>query len=88
MTEVEMPALQSQPAQHIQVWVESFAQVLGQIAGSPIPCVALHEVPAEIAPSVEGDLWAVCACAGGLRGEMSMRLPGASVLGLARDLHE
>ena len=33
---------------------------------------------------VNNDLWILCACSGGLRGEMSLRLPAASTLRLAQ----
>jgi flagellar motor switch protein FliN len=84
MTEAATPALQPQPAPYIQAWVESLAQVLGQIAGSPLPCVALSDAPPELPPPGDSDLWTACICSGGLRGEMSLRLPAASVLRLAQ----
>ena len=82
------PAAPSQPEffQHVETWAESFAQVLGQISGSPFPCIALSEAPAELAPPSDPDLWVVCTSSGGLRGEMSLRLPSASALRLAQIL--
>ncbi len=78
-------AVPPQPALvYVQAWVESLAQVLGQISGSPLPCVVLPEAPAETPPAGEGDLWIVGACSAGLRGEMSLRLPAASILRLAQ----
>lgn len=67
-----------------QVWAESLANILGQITGSPLPCAALPQAPPELSPASESDLWIVCACSGGLRGEMSLRLPAASTLRLAQ----
>lgn len=84
MTEAAASALRPESAQYVQAWVESLAQVLGQIAGSPLPCVVLPEAPAELAPIGDGDLWIVCTCSGGLRGEMSLRLPATSTLRLAQ----
>jgi flagellar motor switch protein FliN len=78
------PQPSPQPALYVQVWVESLAQVLGQIAGSPLTCVVLPEAPAELPPSGDGDLWILGICSGGLRGEMSLRLPAASILRLAQ----
>lgn len=80
MTEPAAAPLESQPSSSplswlVQAWVESFAQVLGQIAGSPLACVVLPEAPSELAPPGAGDLWVIGACSGGLRGEMSLRLP-------------
>src|SRR3974390_237002 len=72
------------PDRFIQAWSASLAQVLGQISGSPLPCVVHTEGPAELPPAGEGDLWAMCTCTGGLRGEMSLRIPPASVLLLAQ----
>jgi flagellar motor switch protein FliN/FliY len=78
------PSSETQPAAYIQVWVESLAQVLGQISGSPLPWASLPQAPAELTPPGDSDLWMVCACSGGLRGEMSLRLPAASILRLAQ----
>jgi flagellar motor switch protein FliN len=83
MTEPAEADLLAQPAPYFQVWVESLAQVLGQIAGSPVPCTVFSEAPAELPPPSEGDLWIVGACSGGLRGEMSLRLPAAATVRLA-----
>lgn len=84
MTEPSVSNLAPQPAPYVQVWVESLAQVLGQIAGSPVPCVVLPESPSELPPPGDSDLWIVGTCSGGLRGEMSLRLPAASILRLAQ----
>jgi flagellar motor switch protein FliN len=89
MTEASASALHPELSQFIQAWVESLGQVLGQIAGSPLPFMALPEAPAELAESGAGDLrsndlWIMGVCAGGLRGEMSLRLPAASGLRLAQ----
>lgn len=85
MTEISasIPA-HPEPARYIQIWLDSMAQVLGQISGSPLPCVTLPEAPAEPPPTAPGDLWMVCVCSGGLRGEMSLRLPAAATLRLAQ----
>jgi flagellar motor switch protein FliN/FliY len=79
---VQLPA--APVSSYVQAWVESFAQVLGQIAGSALPWIALPEAPAELAPPGEGDLWMVAACSGGVRGEMSLRLPPSSILRMAQ----
>jgi flagellar motor switch protein FliN/FliY len=70
--------------QHVSTWAESFAQVLGQLAGAPIPCTVLAEAPAEMPAAGAGDLWILCSVTGGLRGEMSLRLPPATTLRLAQ----
>lgn len=88
MTESIASSLHSQPtpqpAPYLQTWVESLAHVLSQISGSPLPCVILPEAPAEMPAPGESDLWILGACSGGLRGEMSLRLPAASILRLAQ----
>ena len=68
----------------IQNWVDSFSQVLGQIAGFVVPCALLTEAPAEATPVSERDFWILCTCAGGLRGEMSLRLDPVSALRAAQ----
>jgi len=73
----------SDPGGYVQAWAESFSQVLGAIAGAPLPFVALAEGPPEVSSPAEGDLWIVCTCAGGLRGEQSFRIPAASAVRLA-----
>lgn len=69
---------------YMQVWAESLAQVLGQIAGSPIAIVYLPEAPAEVQPPQESDLRIILAAAGALRGEMSLCIPRDAVLVLAQ----
>jgi flagellar motor switch protein FliN len=68
----------------VAAWAESLAQVLGQITGSPFPCTIMSEAPAEMPAAAETDLWIICASSGGLRGELSLRLPSASAIRLAR----
>ena len=77
-------ALHPQPAPYVQAWVESLAHVLGQIAGSPVSCAFLPAAPEDLPPPAASDLWIMGACSGGLRGEMSLRLPAASILHLAQ----
>jgi len=69
---------------YMQVWAESMAQVLGQIAGSPFAIEYLAEAPPEIQPAQESDLRVIIVAAGALRGEMSLRIPRAEVLGVAQ----
>jgi len=70
--------------QHVEFWAKSLTQVLGEISGSPVPCAVLNEAPAELASACADDLWIVCACSGGLRGEMGLRLTPASIMWLAQ----
>jgi flagellar motor switch protein FliN len=69
---------------YMQVWAESLAQVLGQVAGSPFAVESLAEAPAEVQPPQETDLRVILVAAGALRGEMSLRIPRDGVLGLAQ----
>jgi flagellar motor switch protein FliN len=73
-----------EPSPYVRTWAESFAQVLGQVHGSSLPCVVLTEIPSKLPPPAADDLWIVCTCSGGLRGEMSLRLPASSILRLAQ----
>jgi flagellar motor switch protein FliN len=86
MTEAAAPALEPAPAEYIQVWSESFSQVVGQIKGSAVPSAVNPPAPADLPPAAESDLWAVVTSTGGLRGEMSLRLAPPTVLRLAQAL--
>jgi flagellar motor switch protein FliN len=85
MTEAAAAAVALKPALFIQVWVESFVQVLVQI-GSPLQPTALADAPAGLAPAGGQDFWIICVCSGGLRGEMSLRIPASSIRSLAQIL--
>jgi flagellar motor switch protein FliN len=74
---------QPDPGIYGQAWAESFSQVLSQIAGTPLPWVAVAEA-ADLPAAADQDVWIVCTCSGGLRGEMSLRIPAASAVGLAQ----
>ena len=71
-------------AEFLQIWSASLSQVMGQITGSAVPCTLQAEAPAEVPPPGDGDLWALVTSSGALRGEMSLRLAGATVLRLAQ----
>jgi flagellar motor switch protein FliN/FliY len=86
MTEAAAPALEPAPAEYIQVWSESFSQVVGQIKGSAVPSAVNPSAPADLPPAAESDLWAVVTPTGGLRGEMSLCLAPPTVLRLAQAL--
>jgi flagellar motor switch protein FliN len=86
MTEAAAAARQPEPTEFLQIWSDSLSQVLGQITGSPISCIVRGEAPADLAAADPGDLcvWALATSSGTLRGEMSVRLAGATVLRLAQ----
>jgi flagellar motor switch protein FliN len=92
MAEAAATGPASEPVRYVEIWIESLAQVLGQINGSPLPCAALPQ-PALDSPTPESsatdaaaaeDLWMVGTCAGGVRGELSLRFPAATTLRLAQ----
>lgn len=68
----------------IAIWAQSIAQVLTQIAGSPLAVENLPEISPEAPPAAEGDVYAMVVAGGAVRGEMSLRLPRAVVLALAQ----
>jgi flagellar motor switch protein FliN len=84
MTEAAAPARQSEPAEFLQMWADSFSQVVGQITGSAIACGVREEAPPDLTAPGEGDFWVAATCSGALRGEMILRLAGATVLRLAQ----
>ncbi len=84
MTDATAAALEPMPAEYVQIWADSFSQVLAEITSAPLPCLVQRESPAELPPLGENDLWALATSSGGLRGEMRLRLPPATALGLAQ----
>jgi len=78
------PLADADAGSYIQLWAESMAQVLGQIAGAAFAMESLPEAPAETQPAQENDVGIVIVAAGALRGEMSLRIPRASALGVAQ----
>jgi flagellar motor switch protein FliN/FliY len=82
------PLADADARSYLQLWAESVAQVLGQIAGAAFAMESLPETPAETQPPreppQENDLGMVVVAAGALRGEMSLRIPRASALGVAQ----
>jgi flagellar motor switch protein FliN/FliY len=79
-----LPELDNDARAYMQVWAESLAQVLGQIAGSPFAVEYPPAAPAETPPAQESDLHVILVAAGALRGEMSLRIPRPAVLALAQ----
>lgn len=84
MTEATAAAQQFEFAEFLQIWSDSFSQVLGQTTNSAVTSVVSAEAPADLPPPGEGDLCAVVTSSGALRGEMSVRLAAATVLRLAQ----
>jgi flagellar motor switch protein FliN/FliY len=84
MMEATAPARQPEPAEYVQIWVDSFSQVIGQITGSAIPSLVQADRPPDLPAAGEGDLWAVVTSSGALRGEMALRLSAITALRLAQ----
>jgi flagellar motor switch protein FliN/FliY len=84
MTEATAPARQPEPAEFLQIWGDGFSQAVGQIIGSAMPCSVRTEAPPDLTPPEESDFWAGVTCSGALRGEMTLRMAGATVLRLAQ----
>lgn len=72
------------PAQNfVQLWAQSLALVLGQIAGAPFS-VLLSEVSPDRPAESPTDLFVTVTVSGPVQGEMGFRLPQASAMTLAR----
>jgi flagellar motor switch protein FliN/FliY len=84
MSEAAAAAKQAEPTGFLQIWADSFSQVVGQITGAALTCVVRTEAPPDLTPPGEGDFWAAVTCSGALRGETILRLAGATVLRLAQ----
>jgi flagellar motor switch protein FliN/FliY len=84
MTEAADSARQADAAAFVQVWAEALSQVLGQITSTQVPCLPLSAAPAQLPPAADADQWIACTCSGAVRGEMSLRLNPAVVLGFAQ----
>lgn len=83
MTEAPAPARQPE-SEFLQIWSDSASQVLGQITGSIYPSPAEEQAPADLVSAGAADLWVMITISGSLRGELSLRLSAATVLGLAQ----
>jgi flagellar motor switch protein FliN/FliY len=84
MTEATAPARPTGPEEYLQIWADSIAQVVGQITGSGAPCGVRTQAPPDLTPPEEADFWSAVTCSGALRGEMTQRLAGATVVRLAQ----
>jgi flagellar motor switch protein FliN/FliY len=78
------PPSDSAARSFMQVWAESMAHVLGQIAGSPFAVECLPGAPPEAPPAQEADVRITIVAAGGVRGEMSFRIAQAVMVGVAQ----
>jgi flagellar motor switch protein FliN len=86
MTEPAAAAPRPETTEYVKLWADSFSQVLGQMAGAPLPCVAMTQAPPDLSAAGEADLWAVCVSSGALRGEMSLHVSPEVALRFAQIL--
>jgi len=84
MTEAAAAAGPPEPAGYVQLWVQSFSQVLEQVAGSAIPCALRDQAPPGFPAAGDDSVWILLTSSGALRGEMSLRLAAAGALRLAQ----
>jgi len=91
MTEVpdtipKSPALQARPELHPELrnwcdaWNACLQNVLSQVSGQP----TVFEASSEPLPLADSDVWYTVVAGGAVRGEMTLRLPSASAVRLAR----
>ncbi len=85
MTDVRDPntdsrALRPELLSWCEAWRDCLQSVLSQVSGQP----AAFELSPELLPAAETDVWYTVVAAGALRGEMTLRLPAASAIRLAR----
>jgi flagellar motor switch protein FliN len=85
MTDVRDPntdstALRPELLSWCEAWRNCLQSVLSQVSGQP----AAFELSSELLPAAETDVWYTVVAAGALRGEMTLRLPAASAIRLAR----
>jgi len=69
--------------EYLEKWAESLGSVLGQIAGSAVAVESVMDAPPQAAPGAD-DIMLNVTAAGGLRGEMSLRLSRTVVLSMAQ----
>jgi flagellar motor switch protein FliN/FliY len=81
-TATSKPLLPGEVQEYLQFWSDGLAKVLGQVAGSPF--TAEPAVPPELPPSTALDLQLLAVCAGTVRGEMLLRLPGTTTVQFAQ----
>jgi len=84
MREAVDSAKPADAAAFVEIWAQALSHVLGQITSTQVPCRTLSEAPAQLPAAAATDLWLACACSGTVRGEMSLRLNPAVILGFAQ----
>jgi flagellar motor switch protein FliN/FliY len=77
-------ASQSPGNELILAFAKCMTQVLGEIAGTPIPCEPLQEGQGGLLPAGDEDLWLLGVFSGSVRGEISLHVPVSSAVILAQ----
>jgi flagellar motor switch protein FliN len=77
-------APEPQALRYMQAWAESLSQVLAQIVGSPVSVECLPAAPPDAPSAEESDVRVSIVAAGGLRGEMSLRISRPAALTAAQ----
>lgn len=67
-----------------QTWGDCLIKVVSQVAGTPVTCRIVATRPGNPPIPAANDFWLAAVCSGGLRGEMSLRIPVSTSLQLAR----
>jgi flagellar motor switch protein FliN/FliY len=70
----------------MQLWADSASSVMGQITSGAFPVNVTDQEPVGSVPAAPTDLYLTITAAGAARGEMSLRLPSAVALQLAKTL--
>lgn len=84
MTEETASAASPESSDFLKIWSDSLGQALGQITSSEVACAVGGQAPSDLAPAGDNDLRVMITCTGGLRGEMTLRIPAPTVLRLAQ----
>jgi flagellar motor switch protein FliN len=69
---------------YLRAWTDSFAAVVGQVAGSSNPFELLDQAPADNPAASAEDPWLIAASSGKLSGELAFRLSSADARRLSQ----
>ncbi len=80
----DQPGTAPECSQYLRIWAGALGDVLGKITGQAFPSEAVPVSAGACAAPAESDLQLAITTAGGLRGEMSIRLPRPAALRLSQ----
>ena len=78
------PTLDGAVQEYLNVWAAKLGEVLAQISGTAFAVESVFTPPPEVPAPEEHDLQMSVVVAGSLRGEMNLRVPQLTVLGLGQ----